>query len=193
MDIKVREENPKIFVVSGKARSGKDKVSSFIKSELEKESKRVINLQFAYYIKNYAINISDWDGKDETKPRTFLQYLGTDIIRNKIDDEFFIRRMIDDIKVYSYFFDAIVISDARFVKEIEMIRRNFKDVVSINVVRPLYISELTDDEKKHATETGLLGYTDFDYEILNNGSSSPMVMSSFLRRNSLSISFDLRI
>lgn len=53
------------------------------------------------YIKEYAKRISDWDGNDETKPRTLLQVLGTDIIRNTIDDKFFINRTIEDIKVYS--------------------------------------------------------------------------------------------
>lgn len=169
MNLKLNEKDTKIIIISGKARSGKDKVSSFIKSELEENNKRVINLQFAYYIKNYVMNVSDWDGKDETKPRELLQYLGTDIIRKKIDEEFFIRRMIDDIKVYSYFFDVIVISDARFVKEIEKIRENFKNVTSINVIRPNYVSELTDEQKSHATEIGLDGYNGFDYEIVNDG------------------------
>ena len=35
---------------------------------------------------------------EETKPRTLLQQLGTDIIRNNIDNYFFIKRIIEDIK-----------------------------------------------------------------------------------------------
>lgn len=169
MNIELNQGSTKIIVISGKARSGKDKVSSFIREELKKSGKKVINLQFAYYIKNYAINISDWDGKDEAKPREFLQYLGTDIIRKKIDEDFFIRRMIDDIKVYSYFYDVIVISDARFSKEIDSVKEKFQSVISINVNRPNYVSELTDKEKKHATENGLDSYKNFDYEIINDG------------------------
>lgn len=169
MDINLRSKESKIIIISGKARSGKDKVSSFIRDELKNNERKVINLQFAYYIKNYAMNVSDWDGQDETKPRKLLQHLGTDIIRKQIDEDFFIRRMIDDIRIYSYFYDVIVISDARFVKEIESIKSNFKDVISINVIRPNFVSELTDEEKKHATETGLDGFNQFDYEIVNDG------------------------
>ena len=44
-------------------------------------------------------------------PRTaimeFAQELGTDVIRKYIDEDFFINRIIDDIKVYSYYFDAL--------------------------------------------------------------------------------------
>ena len=162
-------KNVKVIIISGKARSGKDQVASYLKDDLERMGKKVINLQFSQYIKNYAINVSDWDGKDETKPRELLQYLGTSIIREKIDEEFFIKRMIEDVKVYSYFFDVIVISGARFVKEILSIKESFDDVVSINVNRPSFVSELTDKEKEHSTETGLLGYDDFDFKIVNDG------------------------
>lgn len=165
----IRSEDAKIVILSGVARSGKDKVSVFMRDNFLKSGKKVINLQFSKYIKDYAMNISDWDGKDETKPRKLLQFLGTEIVRKKIDDKFFIRRMIDDIKVYSYFFDVIIISDARFVNEIELVKSNFKSVVSINIVRPNFVSELTLEERNHATETGLVGYEDFDRVIVNDG------------------------
>ncbi len=165
----LRDGEAKIIIVSGKARSGKDKTASILKENFEKMSKKVIILQYSSYIKEYVRHISDWDGSDETKPREMLQFVGTELIRKQIDEEFFIKRMIDDIKVYSYFFDVIIISDARIDKEIEKLKNSFRDVVSINVVRPNFESDLTKEQKAHLTETGLLGYTKFDYEIINDG------------------------
>lgn len=174
MNCKIKEL--KIFIISGKARSGKDKTTMFLKDELTKKGKSVISLAYAKYIKDYAMNVSDWDGTDETKPRDLLQFIGTELIRKQIDEDFFINRMIEDIKVYSYFCDTIIISDARFSKEIEVIKKTFKDVTSINVVRPLFVSDLTEEQKEHSTETGLLDFKGYDIEIVNDGNLEDLKM-----------------
>lgn len=158
---------PKIFVIAGKARSGKDTVASIIKDKIT--DKKVINLQYSFYIKEYAKKISSWDGSEETKPRELLQIIGTDIIRNKIDKHFFIKKIIDDIKVYSYFFDVITISDARYKDEIELIKESYSNTVSIGVMRPNFDNGLTSDEKKHPTEIDLDDYDNYDYKIINDG------------------------
>ncbi len=166
--MELRKDEAKIIILSGKARSGKDTSMEIIKNYYESINKKVICLFYASYIKEYAKNISDWDGSDETKPRTLLQVLGTDIIRNTIDKKFFINRTIEDIKVYSKFFDIIIIGDARFPEEIEDIKNTFNDVISVHIVRK-DMNILTDKEKMHITETALDGYDKFDYEINNDG------------------------
>ena len=75
----------KIFLLSGKARSGKETVSSMIKDYYS--SKKVISISFAGYLKEYAKKILNWDGNENTKPRSFLQNLGVEIIKRKIDNE----------------------------------------------------------------------------------------------------------
>lgn len=167
--MELRTEKAKIIILSGKARSGKDTSMEIIKKKYESLGKKVICLFYASYIKEYAKRISDWDGNDETKPRTLLQVLGTDIIRNTIDDKFFINRTIEDIKVYSKFFDVIIIGDARFPEEIEDIKKVFSNVVSVHITRK-DINILTETEKQHITETALDNYNDYDYVINNDGS-----------------------
>lgn len=164
----MEEKNPKIVVIAGKARSGKDTVASIIKEKIN--DKKVINLQYSFYIKEYAKKISNWDGNEETKPRELLQVLGTDIIRNKIDKHFFIKKIIDDIKVYSYFFDIITISDARYKEEIDLIKEAYQNVISIGITRPNFDSGLSNTEKIHATEIDLDNYDRYDYKIKNDGS-----------------------
>ena len=89
-----KKRNPKIFVISGKANSGKDTTAEIIDNQIMLKGLKVVNLQISSYIKMYASKISGWDGSEDTKPRTLLQELGTSIIREKIDNEFFIKRLI---------------------------------------------------------------------------------------------------
>lgn len=164
----LKTEQPQIYIISGKARSGKDAVSKVIKTVCEENNLKYINLQYSSYIKEYARRISDWDGSDETKPRTLLQQLGTEVIRQQIDEMFFVKRIISDIKVYSNFFDVITISDARYKEEIELPKEEFESVISISVIRPSGESSLTNEQQQHLSEKALDGYDKHDYVISND-------------------------
>lgn len=158
----------KIYVISGKARHGKDTVASFIKEIYEKKNLKVINLSYGSYIKMYAKEISNWNGEEETKPRELLQQLGTEVIREKIDKDFFVKRICDDIRVYSYYFDVITISDARFINEVTWPKKYFDNVINIRVIRDNYDSVLSSKQQKHLTETALDEYNDYDFVIHND-------------------------
>lgn len=165
----MESKNPKIYIICGKARAGKDTTASMIKDIYEKENLKVLNLQYSSYIKEYAKKISDWDGSEETKPRELLQILGTDIIRTNISDTFFVNKLIEDLKVYSYFFDVITISDARFKIEVDIPKDNFKNVFAIRINRPNFDNGLTEIQKMHPTEIDLDDYDKYDYIITNDG------------------------
>ncbi len=156
----------KVILLSGKARHGKDTVALMIKKICK--NKQVLILPYAYYIKEFAKKISDWDGNDLNKPRDLLQQLGTDIIKNKIDNLFFVKRMIEDLKVYAYYFDIVIIPDARYEEEITNIKDVYKDSYSINVLRTNFDNDLTETQKKHLTETALDNFSNYDYNILND-------------------------
>lgn len=162
----------KIFIVSGKARHGKDTVCSFIKNIYEENNLKVINLAFGNYIKEYVKKITGWDGREETKEtvRSMLQLVGTEVVRDNIDQDFFVKRLCDDIRVYSYFFDIITISDARLPNEIDIPKKAFDNVISINIERTNFKSNLSVTEQKHRTEIGLNNYNNYDYRIINDGS-----------------------
>lgn len=167
--MELKQKNPKIFIVSGKANSGKDTTCELINNFIKLKELISVNLQFSSYIKMYAKVISGWNGEEDTKPRSLLQEIGTSVIRDKIDNEFFIKRIIGDIKVYSYYCDAITISDARLPEEIGSIYENFDNVIRINIERPNFDNNLNSKEKKHRTEIGLDGYNNYDYVIVNDG------------------------
>lgn len=160
------KRNPKIFLISGKARSGKNQISKII--EKYYSNMKTITISFGHYIKDYAKRISDWDGSEETKPRELLQHLGIELIRNKINKRLFINRILEDIDIFSYFYDIIVISDVRLIDEIEILKEKYPSSISIRVIRDDYDNKLTRDEKNHLTEIDLDSYTNFDYVVNNN-------------------------
>lgn len=155
-------KKPKIIIISGKASSGKSLVGNIIKQNIN----NTVLLAYADYLKMYAKNIANWDGSEDTKPRELLQQLGVELIKTKIDDNMLIKRIIEDIKVYSYFYDYIVITDARFPNEIESIKNEFDNVISIRVNRDIY--SLEKKYQNHSTETGMNEYNNYDYIINNN-------------------------
>ena len=158
----------KIYLVGGKARSGKDTISDFLEEKLKKEGKKVCRLQVGTYIKFYAQKYFGWDGREETKPRELLIDLGTNVIRNKIDENFHINRLLEDLKVLSFYYDYFIVSDIRFPVEIEKVKESYADVVTIKMIRES--DELTSDQKKDRTETSLDEYNGFDYVIINDKS-----------------------
>lgn len=167
--MEIKETPAKTFIICGKARHGKDTVAEIIRNYYEEHEKKVTNLQYSSYIKEYAKKISNWDGSEETKPRELLQQLGTNVIRQKIDPLFFVNRIVDDIKVYNFFFDAITISDARFKVEVDIPKQNHKNIIAIHIIRPNFDNGLTEEQKKHPTEVDLDDYDKYDYEIINDG------------------------
>ncbi len=165
----ITNKNPKIYLICGKARHGKDTIAGFLKKFYEEDNKKVIYSRAGKYIKFYAMEMTTWDGSEEEKPRKLLQELGTEIIRNKLNKkEMLIERQIDDIEIYSYFYDAILVPDIRLPREIESIREKFKNVVVIKVNRINFETNLNSKEQTHITETAMDNYKDIDYYVTND-------------------------
>ena len=167
--MEIINKKPTIYLLSGKARNGKDTIAGFLKKFYEADGKKVIYSRAGKYIRYYAIEMTGWDGSEETKPRDLLQELGTEVIRNKLNKkEMFIQRQLDDIEIYSYFYDAIIVPDIRLPREIDSVKEKFDNVVTIEVNRINFDSSLTGNQKKHITETAMDNYKDLDYIVTND-------------------------
>lgn len=166
--------NNLIYVICGKARSGKDTLVEELKDYYKTQNKKVLELKYTFYLRRYAKNILGWDGKEETKPRSFLQALGKKL-RN-INSDFLIRRMLEDIEVYKDYFDILVISDTRLINEIEVIKSKYENTKTI-YVKSNKKNNLTKDELNDITETELDNYNNFDYIIDNS-----LSLESFLEK-----------
>jgi len=159
----------RIYNFSAKAGSGKDLACEIIKEYYGKD--KVCHMLFAKYIKGYAKDYFGWDGEEATKPRELLQKIGTEIIRDKMENpNFHANRLIEDIKILSNYFDVFVVTDCRFENELKLLNLVFKkDVINIRIERPDYDNKMTEEQKNHKSETSLDGYDEWDFIIKNNG------------------------
>lgn len=156
----------RIFLVAGNAGSGKGEVAKLIKEYYIYKLETCAITEYSKYLKQFAKELTDWDGNPNNKPRKYLQDLG-DIVRG-LDDKFLINNMINDLKVYEKLVDNVVISDVRMPHEIEDIKLNYDKVYAIYVVNQHSKSTLTLEEQAHITETALEDYNEFDYIIAND-------------------------
>lgn len=155
----------KIYLVSGKAHSGKNTVSGIMKDYLESKGNSVCEIGITRTIKGYARDYFGWDGNEDTKPRKLLQDLGN-TIREK-NKYFHINRLCEDIEVLSRKFDTFIVNDIRLPLEIEEIKNRFDNVISIGIEMENYVSPLSNEEANDITEVALENYNGYDYKIIN--------------------------
>ena len=87
-------------------------------------------------------------------PRHLLQWLGTDVLRKQISNEFFLVSMARSIAESDK--NRIVISDVRFDDEARFIRQLGGTIIQIK--RPGYENGLSGRSKAHASEQGISSY-----------------------------------
>ena len=158
-----KKRDPLIIILSGKAKSGKNVVADII-NEYYKNS---IQVAYAYYIKDYLKRMNKYNEQEKAQYRSLLQEFGVEFLSKHINSKFLINRVMEDIEVFSYFYDVIVITDARLVDEIEMPKQKFSNVITIRIENNNN-NNLSESEKNHITETGLDNYLGFDYILKNN-------------------------
>lgn len=153
-----------LYVIAGKAKSGKDTLANII-SEYYKD-KKILKYSATKYLKDYTKLLTLWDCSEEKKPRDFMQMFGLKI-KEKYPD-FFIKRIEEDINFLSDFYDIIIVTGVRLVKELEFFQNNFNSVL-IKIERK-YENGLTEKQKNDITEVDVDNYFKYDYILENNGS-----------------------
>lgn len=156
----------RIFLIAGKAGSGKGEVAKLIKEYYIYKLENCVITEYSKYLKKFAQELTDWDGNPNTKPRKYLQELGDKI--RKLNGKYFTSNMINDLNIYKEFTDNVVISDVRLPEEIEEIKLNFDNVYAICVENQFGSSKLSIEEQSHITEVALENYDEFDYILAND-------------------------
>ena len=160
----------KLYVIGGKAKSGKNTFGKFIREELKEYGYKPCVMHLTTPLYSYAENYFEWNEHSDEKPREFLQKMGVEIIKEKLGKKtFLLDRLSEDIEILSEFFDTFIIVDARLKEEFEYLKNKYEDVVSIKLTRTNYKNNLSDTENKHITEIDLEDYEDFDYDITSSG------------------------
>ena len=165
-----------VICIAGKAGHGKDTVAGFLKDALEERGEKVKVIHFAWLLKQICREFFNWDGKKDERGRHLLQYVGTDQIRKTYPD-YWVDFIIGLLNAFPNEWDTILIPDCRFPNEFEKFLEASIPVKLIKVHRPGCEGVLTEDQKKHVSETALDGYSPpvgTGYEIVNSGSLSDL-------------------
>ena len=156
----------RIFLIAGKAGSGKNVVAKLIKEYYIYKVEECAITSYSKYIKNFALELTDWDGTDANKPRDFMQHLG-DVMR-ELDEDFLVSNMIKDITIYQKYVENLVIINNVMSLYSERIKNSFENVYAFYIVNQFGSSKLTIEQQSHITEVALEDYPDFDYIIAND-------------------------
>jgi len=170
-----------LFVISGKARVGKDTFGAILRDALEGtytlmayadelKSKCMEDFDLSYEQlygdfkevpdKRYRKGPYFPDKKEYWTPREILQFMGTDCYR-KIDNNFWVKALVKRIKKEKL--SNIIITDARFPNEVDIM----KDLGAyhIRVIRDV-TTEIHGEH--HASETSVNECTNIDFIVYNN-------------------------
>lgn len=158
----------KIFLLVGKAESGKDLLGSYMKTKYDFKGDSACILHITTPLYEYARNYFSWNGDMREKPREFLQEMGIEVIRNTLHkDTFLVDRLCEDVDILKHYFSTFIITDGRLVSEFNLLRERFPDIKIIHVIRDNYDNKLSEKERGHITETDMENYTNYDYVIKN--------------------------
>lgn len=160
--------NIKILAVSGKAQHGKDTAAQIIYEELTKEGHKVLLTHYADLLKFICKSLFNWNGEKDEKGRQILQYVGTDVVRKERPD-YWVQFIVDMLDLFGDNWDYVIIPDTRFPNEINKLKEHYNRVQHIRVIRPNFVSTLTEEQLKHPSESAL---DDFPYDLLIRNASS---------------------
>jgi len=163
-----------IIGITGKAGSGKDTLADHIVKNygFEKKSfagplKKGVSELFSISMET----LNDTVAKEQENPvwnkspRQLMQWLGTDILRKYIRDDFFIASLANDLNNSTS--HRIVISDVRFDKEAEYLKYLGVPIIRIETGMRKTIATMGKKEAKHSSENGISERL-IDYTIIND-------------------------
>lgn len=163
----------RVICISGHAQHGKDTTAQMIRHLLWGYGKKVLIIHNADLLKFMCKQLFNWNGEKDEHGRTLLQYVGTDIVRERRPD-FWADYIADVLTMFYGHWDYVLIPDCRFPNEIEILRDYDFDVTHLSVDRPNFDNCLTDEQKAHPSETALDDVTP-DYVIINDGTLSDLM------------------
>lgn len=158
----------KLYVIGGKAKSGKNTLGKFLREELKNYGYKPCVMSLTEPLYAYARNYFEWSDQADEKPREFLQKMGIEIIKEKLGKKtFLLDRLTEDIEILSEFFDTFIIVDARLKMEFNYLKEKYPSAVTIKLERKDHDDGLTLEEKNHITEKDLDDFSGFKYEVQN--------------------------
>ena len=160
----------KIFLISGKAESGKDSFYNIAIGMLPRNASYA-RLSFGDEVKNVAYTAFNWDGKKNEKGRRLLQWLGDGA--REYNKDIWIDKTMERFGILRHGLESYVfVTDCRYPNEIKKAKecgeRWGYEVITVRVNRPNHISKLTPSQLLNTSEVAL-DNADFDYVVENDG------------------------
>lgn len=156
-----------VIAISGKAQHGKDTTAGFLKDALEADGYTVLIAHYGDLVKYVCKTFFGWNGEKDEYGRGLLQYVGTDIIRNR-EQNYWVSFIESILEFFPREWDWVLIPDCRFPNEVDYLKTCGLDVTHIRVVRENFVSPLTQGQQNHPSETALDNSIP-DYYITNSG------------------------
>ena len=172
---------PQIILLSGLKRSGKDTVANYIQKTINYKHIKISSKMKECIKLLFNLNDDDLEDKKEIindtwsiSTRKIMQFVGTDIFQFKIQEllpdigrSFWIKSLINEEynniqNLYNY---NIVISDIRFLHEINEIKKLNIPFIHIRIINPSLCYEVD----THISENEFYQIP-YDYEIINDSS-----------------------
>lgn len=139
---------------------------------LQKKGQCVLITHYADLLKYICRKFFGWNGEKDKTGRSFLQYIGTDVIR-KQDPDYWVNFLRDMLLFFEGSWDYVLIPDLRFPNELTKLREAGFDVLHLKIVRDSQESELTTSQQKHESETAMDGFVP-DILLNNDGDISAL-------------------
>lgn len=159
----------RVIAISGKGRSGKDTIAAVIKQKLDEKGIPSLVVHYADFLKMILEKYYNIDCSVKTPEiRERLQFLGTDVFRKNNPDGW-VNMMIEFIRMLGDTVKVLVISDIRFPNECILLRDSMyvDGVFTVRIERSGDYSDLTEEQKKHPSETAMDNYK-FDLVVRND-------------------------
>ena len=157
----------KVICISGHAQHGKDTTAQIMRKFLWGFGKKVLIIHNADLLKFMCRQLFNWNGEKDDYGRSLLQYVGTEMIREKRPD-FWVDYIADVLNLFPDRWHYVIIPDCRFPNEIEVLKSKGFDVTHVRVVREGFDNGLSGKQKEHESETALDDVAP-DYVLPNNG------------------------
>lgn len=144
----------KVIGISGKAEHGKTTVATMMYDTLTSDGHKVLLINYADLLKFICKQYFSWNGSKDKFGRWLLQYVGTDVVREKRPDYWtdFVKSILE---LFENEWEYAIIGDCRFKNEVECMNDFGEKWMHVRVVRPNYKSSLSESQLKHPSETDL--------------------------------------
>lgn len=153
-------------VINGMADTFAASVSGFCSYHFSQDAERSVYNALLKELENFKIADENWYENKTPLTRSILQIMGTEVFRNRVDDQYWVKRLYNRV-VNVPMFDVVIVTDARFPNELDAFTKEYlchNDVKahSIQVIRDTGIFDT------HPSEIALDDYDCFNYIVDNS-------------------------